>query len=109
MTGPGTLHPRVRDSQLTVGIAVVAVLAIPVGLGLSAFGFFGWCVGPLTVSAGLIGQHLRRGWASWAIWIGVGLTLGALAYITMGLLTPDGPSSDGNTPPHATSGPPSGP
>lgn len=93
MTEPGTVQPRVRGWKLTAGTAVVAVLAIPAGLGLSIFGFFGWCVGPLVLIAGLTGQRLRRGWASWAIWIGVGLTLGALAYITIGLLTPDGPSS----------------
>lgn len=97
MTEPGTVQPRVRGWQLTAGTAVVAVLAIPVGLGLSIFGFFGWCVGPLVLIAGLVGQRLRRGWASWAIWIGVGLTLGALAYITIGLLTPDGSSSDGGS------------
>ena len=97
MTGPSTVQPRVRGWQLTAAMAVVAVLAIPVGLGLSIFGFFGWCVGPLVLIAGLVGQRLRRGWAFWAIWIGVGLTLGALAYITIGLLTPDGPSSGGGS------------
>lgn len=97
MTEPSTAQPRVRGWQLTTGTLVVVVLAIPVGLGLSIFGFFGWCVGPLVLIAGLVGQRLRRGWASWAIWIGVGLTLGALAYITIGLLTPDGPSSGGGS------------
>ena len=109
MTEPSTVQPRVRGWQFTAGKAVVAGLANPVGLGLSIFGFFGWCVGPLILVAGLVGQHLRRGWAFWAIWIGFGLILGALAYITMGLLSPDGSSSDGTTPPYATSGPPSGP
>ncbi|MFW6599584.1 hypothetical protein ACQBAU_08910 [Propionibacteriaceae bacterium Y2011] len=96
MTEPDT-QPCVRGRQLTASTAVVAVLAIPVGLGLSIFGFFGWCVGPLVLIAGLVGQRLRRGWGSWAIWFGVGLTLGALAYITTGLLIPDGPSSGGGS------------
>ncbi|MCK0111893.1 hypothetical protein MWU75_07060 [Ornithinimicrobium sp. F0845] len=97
MTEPSTAQTRVRGRRPTTGTAVITVLAIPVGLGLSIFGFFGWCVGPLILIAGLVGQRLRRGWASWAIWIGVGLTLGALAYITIGLLTPDGPSSGGES------------
>lgn len=97
MPEPGTVHPSVRGWQLTGGTAVAAVLGIPVGLGLSTFGFFGWCAGPLVLIAGLVGQHLRRGWAPWAIWIGVGLTLGALVYITIGLVTPDGPSSGGGS------------
>ncbi|GAA4430744.1 hypothetical protein GCM10023169_34520 [Georgenia halophila] len=95
MTEPGTVQPRARGWQLTAGTAVVAVLAVPAGLGLAVFGFFGWCVGPLVLVAGLAGQR-RRGRA-WAVWIGVGLTLGALAYITIGLLTPDGPSSGGGS------------
>lgn len=93
MTEPVTVKPRVRGWQLTAGTAVVAVLAIPAGLGLSIFGFFGWCVGPLVFIAGLVGQRLGRGWASWLIWIGLGLTLGALTYIALGLLAPAGPSS----------------
>ena len=97
MTEPSTVQPRVRGWQFTASKAVVTALAIPVGLGLSIFGFFGWCVGPLVLIAGLVGQRLRRRWASWAIWIGVGLTLGALAYITIGLFTPDGPASGGGS------------
>lgn len=82
---------RARNSA--AGHALVTVLAIPVGLGLSIFGFYGWCVGPAALVAGLVGRPLLRGWASWAAWVGVGLTLGALTYITIGVLTPDGPSS----------------
>lgn len=97
MTEPGAAQPRVRGRQFNAGTAVVVLLAIPVGLGLSIFGFFGWCVGPLVLIVGLVGRRLRRGWASWMIWIGVGLTLGALAYVIIGLLTPEGPSSGGGS------------
>ena len=97
VTDSGTVQSRARGWKLTTRTALVALLAIPAGVGLAIFGFFGWCIGPLVLIGGLVGQRLRRGWSSWAIWIGIGLTLGALAYIAIGLLTPDGPSSGGGS------------
>lgn len=85
--------PRREPWRLSVGKAVAGVLAVPVGLGLSVFGFLGWCVGPVVLITGLVGRRLNRRWARWALWTGVGLTAGALVYVTSGLLTPDGPSS----------------
>lgn len=96
MTGPGTVE-RARDWRPAAGTAVVAALAIPVGLGFAVFGFFGWCVGPVVLVVGLVGRHLRQPWGSWLIAVGAGLALGALAYITVGLLIPDGPSSGGGS------------
>ncbi|HLQ81981.1 MAG TPA: hypothetical protein VK103_00480 [Bacillota bacterium] len=93
MTESGMVQLRARDLHVIARTIVLAVLAVPAGLGLSVVGFLGWCVGPLTIITGLVGKHVRRGWASWVIPIGVGLTLGALAYIAIGLLMPDGPSS----------------
>lgn len=93
MAAPGTEQPAARAWRPSAGTAVVGVLAVPAGLGLSIFGFLGWCVGPVVLIAGLVGRRLDRSWAPWALWTGVGLTVGALAYITVGLLTPDGPSS----------------
>ena len=93
MTEPDTMPPRSHDRHPSGGIAVVVALSIPVGLGLSIFGVFGWCIGPLLLGTGAVGQRLHREWARWLIWIGVGLTLGALAYVTIGLFTLDGPTS----------------
>lgn len=97
MAQSGTDQVSARAWRPSAGTAVAGVLAVPVGLGLSVFGFLGWCVGPLVLIAGLVGRRLSRSWAPWALWTGVGLTLGALAYITVGLLTPDGPSSGGGS------------
>lgn len=89
MSGSISIRSSTRNRA---GVTRVA-LAVPLVLSLSIFGFFGWFVCPAVLAAGLVGRMLSRRWALWALWIGAGLVLGAIIYIMMGLLAPDGPGS----------------
>lgn len=96
MTQPPALNSHAPD-RFTVALACATVLAVPVGLGLAAFGYLGWLSGPLALVLGLLGRSLGRRWGLWVLWIGVGLLLGTLTYIGLGLLTPDGSPTDGGS------------
>lgn len=80
-------------------VALAGIVAMPVGLVLAMFGAIAWSLGPLALLVGFIAQRTGKAWAPWLIAIGLGLSAGTLAYIAIGLLTPDGPSSGSGTSP----------
>jgi hypothetical protein len=81
-----------HDRRLPALVAVpVIVLAMLCGLALSVLGFFGWLLGPSLLVLGVIGRWTGARWAPWALLVGGGLLVGTLAYVLVGLLTPDGP------------------
>lgn len=106
MTDPRQAKARAVRGR-AVALACVAVAAVAAGLGLTIFGYIGWMIGPIVLVFGLIGRTFGKKHAFWLIWIGAGLTVGALLYIAMGLLMPDGAPTDSGssalTPLHAPS------
>jgi hypothetical protein len=86
------------EGRLPALVAVpVIILAVLLGLALSVLGFFGWLLGPSLLVLGAIGRRTGARWALWALLVGAGLLLGTMAYVVLGLLTPDGPGSGGGT------------
>lgn len=87
---------RRRPSAATVVVgAVGAALAFPIGLFGMAFAL-GWAVyllGGGAVLVGAIATPLGRRWGFPVVGVGVGLLVGAAAYIVLGLIQPDGPAS----------------
>lgn len=81
-----------------VGLVVTTVLALAAGLYGTAFSMVAvWAVGGLAAVIGAIGAARHTRWGFLLLVIGGPLLVGSVAYITLGLIQPDGPASGGGS------------
>jgi hypothetical protein len=84
---PASQHAGIRGVAVAIGAVLVGFV---LGLGLDVFGLI-W---PWVLALAITGAGLARGRQSpWVFWLALGVAAGAVAYITLGVLGPDGPSS----------------
>lgn len=74
--------PHPRQTQITWRW-LWAACALAVGLFIAPSGWAAWVAGPVVIFAGLIGISTRARWSQLAIWIGLGLTIGAFAGLAL--------------------------
>ncbi|WP_454131441.1 hypothetical protein [Microbacterium lacticum] len=97
MTTATITHSRIGPG-LWIGVGVAAVAAVVVGLFGSAFAVWVvWLAGGATAVVGGIASLRRARWGFVLLVVGAGLLLGSAAYISLGLIQPDGPASGGGS------------
>ncbi len=90
-----TAAPRPKPGVgFGVGVAAAAIVGIPLGLYGTALSLVPmWLVGGVLAVVGGIAAARRRRWGIVLAVLGGAVLLGFAAYIGLGLLLPDGPSS----------------
>lgn len=84
--------PRIEANRM-IGPVVLLVFGAIAGFFGSSAGWIAWLLGPVVLVVGVVGLLTHRRWGLAVGGLGLGLTVGVLAYLGLGWVQSDGPST----------------